>query len=257
MSYALITGASKGIGEAIAYKLAAKGHDLLLVARSGDLLTKLAAALAEKHKITVHVLAIDLSESTAPGAVAAWAESKGPVNILVNNAGYGLWGKFGTLPLEEQLNMLQLNVISLISLTHLLLPVLKRFERSYVLNVASTTAYQAVPGMSAYAASKAFVLSFSRGLRHELKDTGVSVTVVSPGATDTHFMERAEMQALEETAKKVIMTPEAVAEAAVKGLFVRNAEVIPGAINKINAASVRFAPKSLVEAVAWGIYKKD
>ena len=143
------------------------------------------------------------------------------------------------------------------ALTHVLLPVLHRAPKAYVLNVASTAAYQAVPSLALYAASKAFLLSFSRGLRYELKSSNVSVTCLCPGATITSFADRAGMGAeLQATANKVSMTAEAVAEAAVAGMLVGEAEIIPGVLNKVSAGLTSMVPKGLVEKIAAGIYEK-
>ena len=191
MPTALITGASRGIGRELALGLAQRGYDLLLVARSESQLQALAQEAQTKHQRKAHVLALDL---TLPDAaqVAAWAGQQAPsgLAVLVNNAGYGLWGRFEKQPLPEQLNMLQLNLNLPVQLTYALLPQLRQAGKGYILNVASTAAYQAVPSLTVYAASKAFLLSFSRGLRYELKDSGISVTCLSPGATTTDFGNR-------------------------------------------------------------------
>ncbi len=143
------------------------------------------------------------------------------------------------------------------ALTHLLLPALRQQPHAYILNVASTAAYQAVPTLTVYAASKAFLLSFSRGLRYELRDTTVSVTCLSPGATTTDFADRAGMNAaLQATANKVSMTPAQVAQAGVVALLAGEAEVIPGALNKVSAALTALVPKKLTEKIAAGIYEK-
>jgi short-subunit dehydrogenase len=176
---------------------------------------------------------------------------------LVNNAGYGLWGRFEQLGLAEQQNMLQLNMTLPVALTHALLPALHQAPKAYVLNVASTAAYQAVPSLTLYAASKAFLLSFSRGLRYELKASNVSVTCLCPGATTTSFADRAGMGAeLQATASKVSMTAEAVAEAAVNGMLAGEAEIIPGVLNKVSAGLTNVVPKGIVEKIAAGIYEK-
>ena len=258
MSYALVTGASRGIGRAIALQLAQRGYDLLLVARSEEQLTALAQEISQKHQHQAHVLALDLAAPGAAETVAAWATSHTEqLAVLVNNAGYGLWGRFEQLSLAEQQNMLQLNMALPVALTHALLPALHRVPNAYVLNVASTAAYQAVPSLALYAASKAFLLSFSRGLRYELKTTNVSVSCLSPGATTTSFADRAGMGAeLQATANKVSMTAEAVAEAAVAGLLAGVAEIIPGVLNKVSAGLTSIVPKGLVEKIAAGIYEK-
>ena len=258
MPYALVTGASRGLGRALALALAARGYDLLLVARSDDQLRALALEIGGRHQHQAHVLALDLAAPDAAATVAAWAARQAPeLAVLVNNAGYGLWGRFEQLPLPEQQNMLQLNMLLPVALTHALLPQLHRQPQAYILNVASTAAYQAVPSLTLYAASKAFLLSFSRGLRFELKDSGVSVSCLSPGSTATAFAERAGMGAeLQKTAAKVAMTAEAVAEVAVSGLLAGEAEIIPGLLNKVSAGLTSFVPKGLTERIAAGIYEK-
>ena len=256
--YALVTGASRGIGRAIALQLAQRGYDLLLVARSEDQLTALAREIETRYQRQAGVLALDLSAPTAATTVATWAiQRTSQLDMLVNNAGYGLWGRFEQLNLAEQQNMLQLNMHLPVALTHALLPALHQVPKAYVLNVASTAAYQAVPSLTLYAASKAFLLSFSRGLRYELKGTGISVSCLSPGATSTSFADRAGMGAeLQATANKVSMTAEAVAAAAVAGLLAGEAEIIPGVLNKVSAGLTSVVPKGLVEKIAAGIYEK-
>ncbi|GAA3974213.1 SDR family oxidoreductase [Hymenobacter antarcticus] len=258
MAYALVTGASRGIGRAIALQLAQRGYDLLLVARSEDQLTVLALEIGTRYKRQARVLATDLAVPAAAETVAAWAtQQTDQLAVLVNNAGYGLWGRFEQLGLAEQQNMLQLNMHLPVALTHALLPALHQAPKGYVLNVASTAAYQAVPSLALYAASKAFLLSFSRGLRYELKTSNVSVTCISPGATTTSFADRAGMGAeLQATANKVSMTAEAVAEAAVTGMLAGEAEIIPGVLNKVSAGLTSLVPKGLVEKIAAGIYEK-
>ena len=259
MPLALITGASRGIGRALALGLAQRGYDLLLVARSADQLQAVAQEAQARHQRQAHVLALDLTQPEAAAEVAHWAAQKAPegLAVLVNNAGYGLWGRFEQLNLEEQLNMLQLNLNLPVQLTYALLPLLRRAARGYVLNVASTAAYQAVPSLTLYAASKAFLLSFSRGLRYELKGSTVSVTCLSPGATTTDFGNRAGMGTeLQAVANKVSMNPAQVAEAGLKALFAGRAEFIPGVLNKVSAGLTSVVPKPIVEKIAAGIYEK-
>lgn len=263
MAYALVTGASRGIGRALALALAGCGYDLLLVARSEDALRELASEIVLTHQREASLLAIDLAGPGAAETVAAWAgQQTRDLAVLVNNAGYGLWGRFEQLPLAEQLGMLQLNMTLPVALTHALLPALRqprqgRDQKSYILNVASTAAYQAVPSLTLYAASKAFLLSFSRGLRYELKETNVSVTCLCPGATTTGFADRAGMGAeLQKTAEKVSMTPETVAAEAVAGMLIGHAEIVPGILNKVSAGLTSFVPKRLTERIAAGIYEK-
>ncbi len=258
MAYALVTGASRGIGRALAVALAQRGYDLLLVARSEDQLRALAQEISANHQRQSHLLALDLAAPGAAETVAAWALAHTKeLAVLVNNAGYGLWGRFEQLGLAAQQNMLQLNMLLPVALTHALLPALRQQPRAYILNVASTAAYQAVPSLTLYAASKAFLLSFSRGLRYELKDTPVSVTCLSPGATTTAFADRAGMGAeLQKTAAKVSMAPEAVAQIAVQALLAGEVEVIPGLLNKVSVGLTSVVPKKLTEKIAAGIYEK-
>ncbi|RYF76636.1 MAG: SDR family oxidoreductase [Cytophagaceae bacterium] len=259
MSYALITGASRGIGLAIAAELARRNYNLLLVARSGDQLQKLAQQLAADHNVKVDSLAVDLSDAAAPQQVVDWCKTnKYDVSVLVNNAGYGLSGQFEQYTLSDNLAMMQVNMTSLVQLTQLLLPELHRQQRGYILNIASSTAYQALPGMSLYAATKVFVLNFSRGLHHELAGTSVSVTCISPGATDTGFNDRAQInQKAREAARKITMTPEAVAKQSVVAMLAGKAEVITGGINKLGAFAAWLLPKGLVEKTAYKIYKES
>ncbi|MCB2406601.1 SDR family NAD(P)-dependent oxidoreductase [Hymenobacter lucidus] len=258
MPFALITGASRGIGRALAAELAGRGYHLLLTARSADQLTQVATELSQRHGVQAHTLALDLAEPGAATTLAAWAQAQTTeLAVLVNNAGYGLWGRFEDLPLAAQQNMLQLNMLLPVELTHQLLPLLKAQPKAYILNIASTAAYQAVPTLTLYAASKAFLLTFSRGLRYELRDSPVSVTCLSPGATTTDFADRAGMSAgLQEVAAKLSMTPEQVAQAGIVAMLAGEAEVIPGALNKVSARLTGFVPKSITEKIAANIYEK-
>ncbi len=257
MAYALITGASKGIGKAIAIELASRKTDVLLVARSAENLQHLADELGKKYDIKTAYLALDLSAENAAQQVFDWCRKENfSINILVNNAGYGLSGKFDKYTLEENLNMLQLNTMVPVALTQLFLPQLLSQPKAYILNTASSAAYQSIPGLSLYAATKAFLLSFSRGLHQELRTTTVSVTCVSPGATDTHFVVRAQLgpKGLK-AAQQVNMTPEAVAKIAVKAMFRKKPEVIAGTINKAGIFMAWLLPKGLVERTAMKIYQ--
>jgi uncharacterized protein len=257
MGLALITGASKGIGKAIAIELASRKHDLLLIARSEELLASVSSLLKEKYGVRVDYLALDLSVAGSALKALTWCqENKYSVDILVNNAGYGLSGLMDKYSLDENTNMIQVDVIALVQMCQLFLPHLKQKSKSYILNIASSAAYQAVPYLSIYSASKAFVLSFSRGLRKELVGTPVSVTCVSPGATDTDFVVRAQIgEKGLRTADKFNMKPKDVARIAVNGMLAGKGEVIAGLINKLGAFMVWLLPKNLVENTAMKIYQ--
>ena len=257
MAFALITGASKGIGKAIARELAAKGFDLLLVARTESLLQQVTEEIEKDFGRKAHWLAMDLSAPGASQKIFDWCrENNYAVSVLVNNAGYGLSGTFGTYTLEENMQMLQVNVNVVVELTQLFLPQLKQQPKAYILNISSTAAYQAVPYLALYSASKSFVLQFSRALRYELKKTSVSVTCISPGTTDTDFAHRANVgeKALK-TAEKFNMTPEAVAKVCVDSMLKGKTEVVVGILNKLGAFLTRLAPKKLSENTAAKIYE--
>ncbi|MFD1816283.1 hypothetical protein SAMN04515674_11578 [Pseudarcicella hirudinis] len=257
MSYALVTGASKGIGKEIAAELARRNFDLLLVARSESLLQEVSEEILKTEKVKINYLTADLSEPNVAEKVYAWVEREGyAVSALVNNAGYGLVGNFDGYSLEENRNMMQLNMITLTEMCHKFLPLLKKQKQGYIMNIASSTAYQALPLMSVYAATKVYVLNFTRGLSYELRNTSVSATVISPGATDTNFNDRANLgDNARNAAAKVSMTPKDVARISVDAMLAKKTEVIPGLVNKLGAFLAWIAPKALTEKVAADIYK--
>jgi short-subunit dehydrogenase len=170
-------------------------------------------------------------------------------------------GAFEKLSLDEQLNMMWLNMSTMVQLTHHTIPLLRRHSgKSYVLNVASTAAYQAIPYLGIYAASKSFVLLFTRALRHEMMGSNVSVTCLSPGAVETHFMERAGMDKMEKIAKqaaKFNMQPDVVAEFGIKAMLNGKAEVIPGFVNKLGMVMTNLLPKNVVESAVRKIYSPE
>jgi uncharacterized protein len=258
MAYALITGASGGIGLCLARELAQRKIDLLLIARTGDKLSTICEQLKKEFSIKAEYLSLDLSESNAVSSLVNWINQKSfAVNILINNAGYGIWGTVESTSSEKLNNMMQLNMNVVANLSHAMLPELKKHEKSYILNVASTAAYQAVPTLATYAASKAFVVLFTRGLRMELKGTSVSVTCLSPGATSTNFIDRAGMDAMKERAEKFSMKAEAVAKIAINGMFKGKAEILPGFVNWISVQMTYLMPKFIPEKIAAGLYKTD
>ncbi|WP_343672172.1 SDR family oxidoreductase [Chitinophaga sp.] len=257
MNYALITGASKGIGRSIATVLAEKKYNLILVARSASELQLVASELTTRYGVKVDYLALDLSAPTAPGELFEWVQkNQYNISILINNAGYAVWGEFDKTVLEDQNRMLQVNMQTPMALCHHFLPMLLQQPAAYIMNVASTAAYQAVPTLSTYAATKAFMLLFTRGLRADLMGTNVSVTALSPGPVNTNFIDRAGMQAIKATAEKYGMTPDEVARIAVKGMFAKKSELIPGALNAATAFFTRLVPKAMVEKIAGNLYKK-
>ncbi len=257
MPYALVIGAAKGIGRAIAEELAKKGYRLLLLDFDKAALSATAEYIDSRYQLPVYTLHQDLSHPDAIQNIIEWSKPfHHELNVVINNAGYGLNGAFDQIDISEQLNMIDVNVKAQLQIAHSFIPVLKKFKKSYLLNVGSTTSYQSVPYLSIYAASKAFVISFTRGLRYELKNTAVSVSCLSPGSTDTDFVNRARMgEYPRRAAERFNMTPESVAKTAVKGLFRGKAEIVPGFTNKLNAFLPKFFPKSFVEGIAGNIYR--
>jgi uncharacterized protein len=185
---ALVTGASRGIGEAFARQLAARGQDLILVARSREKLETLAGELAERHEVETHAITADLARPCAAETVFAETQRLGlDIDLLVNNAGFARAGAFAELSLDEQADMVRLNVNTVVELTRLYLPGMRHRRRGGVINVGSTASFQPVPGMAVYGATKSFVLSFSEALAAEVEGDGVRVMALCPGATGTEF----------------------------------------------------------------------
>src|SRR5688572_27287364 len=255
MKQAVVTGASKGLGKAFAHLLASHGYDLLLIARSEKILTKEAEEITQKFGVKASALSLDLSNQSSVASIITWCEQQqfNP-SVLINNAGYACWGYFDKIDLQQHQQMLQVNASTLVNLTYGLLPLLRKNERSFILNVASTTAFQAVPTMTLYAASKALVRSFSRGLRYELRNSNVSVTCLSPGPIATNFIEQAGMQVMQETAKKFEMSAEEVAKSGLRAMFNKKAECVPGFLNYLNVKLSFILPDALLEKVAGNIY---
>ena len=252
MPKALITGASGGIGLALARIFAREHYDLVLVARSESRLHEIAGELRSAHSIRVDVLARDLS---LPDTIDEIHERTGAVDVLVNNAGYGLYGPFVQFPIADDLNMMHLNMDALVALTKAYLPGMIDARQGRIMNVASTAAFQAGPLMALYYASKAFVLHFSEAIANELKGTGVTVTALCPGPTATGFQDRA---ALSEARlmRMGSMSAKTVAEAGYRGLMAGRTIVIPGLRNRVMIQGVRFAPRKLVTAIARKLQEK-
>ena len=257
MNYALITGASKGIGKYIAIELAIRKINILLVARSENDLQETSRQIKDEYGVHADFLACDLSGQDAALKVFNWcAEKNYSVQILVNNAGYGYAGSFEKYSALDYRNMMDVNMYALVSLCHAFIPLLKMHKESFILNIASVAAYQATPGLCVYGATKAFVLSFSRALNTELLNTGISVCCVCPGGTDTDFALRAQVgEKGLKLADKVNMTPQAVAIIAVNKMFHKQPEIIPGAINKIGVFLAWILPKKWIEKGAARIYE--
>ena len=253
MNTTLITGASSGIGEAFARKLAARGQNLLLVARSEDKLITLCNELGRIKSISAQYIAMDLSERNAPARLFEETRKRElEIDLLINNAGFGSMGHFAKLDLARELNMIDLNVRSLVELTHRFLQPMRERKSGAIINVASTAGFQAVPFMATYAATKAFVLSFSEALWEENRPLGIKVMAICPGVTDTNFFEASRMQ---RPPARVSQTPEEVVDAALRGLKRGKSHVISGWTNFFMIETERLVPRSLILRVAGAVLR--
>ncbi|HJQ34177.1 MAG TPA: SDR family oxidoreductase [Pyrinomonadaceae bacterium] len=253
---ALVTGASGGIGEELARLFAADGHDLVLVARSRDKLARLAEELEGKHKVAARVLASDLARPEAPREIFEELNGAGVVvDALVNNAGFGSYGLFAETDLKSELELLQVNVVALTHLSKLFLPGMLARRRGFVMNVASTAAFQPGPLMAVYYASKAYVLSLSEALANECEGTGVRISALCPGPTETGFVAAAGMEQ-SKLFDRGAMTAREVAEAGYRGMLAGKTLVIPGFRNALVARAVGMMPRGVVTKVVRGIQEK-
>ena len=242
----LITGASAGLGVEFARQCAARGDEIVLVARRKDRLDALAAEIGGK----AHVIAADLSKPRAATELVAETIARGMwVRTLINNAGFGLRGRFDELPLDRQLEMIDLNIRALTNLSFVVINDMALKGGGSILNVASTAAFQPGPNMAVYFATKAYVLSFTEALHEEWKDRGIKVSALCPGPTRTEFGEVAGIKTLGQF-DRLAMEAGPVVRAGLEGLDDNRAVVIPGATNKIGAWSTRFAPRSIVRRIA-------
>jgi uncharacterized protein len=245
---ALITGASSGIGEAFAHILAARGMNLVLVARSADKLHMLAQELSERHGICAEVIPADLCREGAPQEVYRRTQELGvPVDLLVNNAGFGTFGRFDTLALEREHEENMLNVTALVDLTHAFLPAMVERKAGGVINVASIAAFQAVPYQAVYGATKAFVLSFSLALWAEYRKLGVRVVALCPGPTATNFFT---VLGSDEVPRLGSMhKPEAVVMTGLRALEQGRPYVVEGRRNAFGAQVTHMSPLALTARV--------
>lgn len=250
MPRALITGASSGIGLELARILARERYDLVLVARNRQRLEEIAAELKPAKVQTIP------KDLTLPGATEDIHRAVAKVDVLVNNAGYTVFGKFAETPLADELNMMQLNMTALVVLTKLYLPGMIAAGSGRILNVASTAAFQPGPLMAIYYGTKAFVLSFSEAIGNELEGTGVTVTALCPGPTASGFQERGKMQESRLVKGKKIMDARTVGEAGYKAMIAGKPVVIPGVKNKLLAQSIRFSPRSVVTKIVRNLQEK-
>jgi short-subunit dehydrogenase len=256
-STALVTGASSGIGAEIARELAKRGHGVTLVARREDRLRDLAAELSGEHGVRAEAVGADLVEPAGRDALADRIDELGlEVAVLVNNAGFGGGGKCATADREYIVRMVRLNCEVVVDLQGRYLPAMVERGSGAIINVASTAAFQPMPGTAVYGATKAFALSLSEAAHGELKGTGVSVTALCPGPVKTEFVEVARLDAADDNLPDLFWTPvETVAREAVDGADKGKRVVVPGMLNRAGSITGQHAPRALALPIVkriWG-----
>ena len=248
MNTTLITGASSGIGAAFARRLAALGRNVFLVARSEDKLITLCNELGRISNIRAQYLATDLIKADSGLNLVEETKKRGlNIDMLINNAGFGSMGDFAKLDIARELNMIDLNIKSLVELTYRFLVPMRELKQGTIINVASTAGFQPVPFMATYAASKAFVLSFSEALWEENRRHGIHVMALCPGVTETNFFEAAQV---DRPPMRAAQTAEDVVATALRGLARQKSHVISGWTNLLMVEAERFLPRSVVVRVA-------
>lgn len=251
-----MTGASSGIGSEVARTLAARGHDLVLVARRTGRLETLARDLAERHGVSATVISADLADPAAPGRIYAETRERGiDIGILINNAGFNVYGPFLETDAAEEMRLLQVNVAAVAALSKLFARDMAQRGSGRILNLGSTGSFAPAPLDSLYAASKAFVLSFSEALAEELRGTGVTVTVLCPGPTRTEFADAAGMSDTKIFSGR-LMSAQQVAAIGYGAMMRGRTTVVAGLANQLQVWSMRFAPRALVARVAKGLMSR-
>ncbi len=246
---ALVTGASMGLGAEFARLFASEGYDLVLTARSADKLDALKKEVEGLHGVRAHVFVHDLADPRAPVALYDQVRAAGlEVDVLVNNAGFGMYGLFYQSDLQTELDMIQVNMTSLVHLTKLFARDMVAKKRGRILNVASTAAFQPGPLQSVYYASKAFVLSFTEAIGNELRGTGVTATALCPGPTPTEFQKRANVGKVRGLRLMMRVNPDVVVRAGFDGMRKGKPVVVPGALNNTVIFLLRLFPRRVVTA---------
>jgi len=244
MKSTLITGASSGIGEAFARRLASEGHNLVLVARSEKILHELCDELMLKHQITAHYVATDLTAYGAHEELFKETERFGfEIDWLINNAGFGAMGDFAGLEITRAMDMISLNVSALVSLTHLYLPGMRKRGSGKIINVSSAAGFQPIPFMAVYAATKSFVTSFSEAIAEENRPYGIQVLALCPGSTKTNFFKASEIERPMQV--KGQQTADQVVDTALKAIRSGRTKAVSGLTNFIGALIGKHAPNAL------------
>ncbi len=257
MKTALITGASSGIGYELAIIHASKGDNLVLVARNISKLNQLKTELEKQYKVTVNVIEKDLSKANASKELFYETQRKNiQIDYLVNNAGFGDFGMFYETDWKKEEQMINLNITCLTQLTKLYLQEMVKRKSGKIMNVASTAAFQSGPTMAVYYATKAYVLSFSEAIDNEVRDKGITVTALCPGATESGFQAAAAMEESALVKGKKLPTSKEVAEYGYKAMMSGKTVAIHGTMNYIMANSIRFLPRKLVVKITRQIQDK-
>lgn len=250
---ALVTGASSGIGMGFARTLAANGIDLVITARSEMKLQDLAQELKTAYGINIYVIILDLAEANAVYKLTEYLrKNRITVDILINNAGFGKWAKFLDEPLTSYHQMLALNINSLVTLTYLLLPAMLEKKQGLIINVASTAAFQPLPYIAIYGASKTFVLNFTEAIAGENLDSGVKFLALCPGNTATNFAQVANA----DTDGMPVSTVETVVDAAIRALGRNQLYCIPGKRNYFSAQFARIIPRFIMLKIVENMFRK-
>jgi uncharacterized protein len=248
MKATLITGASSGIGEAFARRLARDGHDLFLVARSEEKLKSLCEELSGEHNISANYFAADLIEVDSDLAIFEETERLGlEIGWLINNAGFGSMGDFAKLDLERELEMIELNITAVVALTHHYLKRMRERKSGTIINVSSAAAFQPIPFFATYAATKAFVTSFTEAVAEENRPFGIRILALCPGTTETGFFEASRIE--DPIKVKGVQTPDQVVETALRALQRGRTKVLSGWMNYVVALAVNIFPNSLITRV--------
>ena len=252
--FALITGASSGIGACFARALAARGRHLVLVARSKDKLEALKSEIAARHSLRIEVIEQDLGLEGAAQRLATTLTKRGiAVDLLVNNAGFGAHGQFWKLPLERQAEMLRLNIVTLTELTYLLLPAMVERSGGGIINISSTASIQPVPYMNVYAATKAYVTSFSMGLAEEVREYGVKVLALCPGGTATNFFAAGQFAKIDFVGG--LQSPEAVVEVGLRAFDRGQSLAVTRFYNKLMIFAQRLVSRRFAAAQAGNMFR--
>jgi short-subunit dehydrogenase len=252
----LITGASSGIGAALAEEFASHGHDVVLLARSEGRLEQIGGRLRQQYGVEAHIIARDLSLSESAREVLDELRARSiQIDVLVNNAGMIVYGEFSETDLQAELQMIGVNLLATTELTKLFLPVMIQNGYGRILNLGSNGSFAPSPLNAVYSATKAYVLSFSEAIAEELASTGVTVTALCPGATESDLQRRAGMDDVR-LLQRGVMSAKAVAEAGYAGLMAGERVVVPGLMNKLQIFLLRFLPRRMVVKLAQAMLQR-